>query len=498
MSGLNIKDLRLKGKDPRFCLQVSKSLLDEIVEVLLSENQINDSDTIDLIATISNILLINVELRNAHFIPNYSIRTIEFLDRFINNTLSESDAPVKYDFGRLVPVYRLIFLILCNELNHMDTKTIASMYSLLILGFEFSFSVFDDYKKDDNYQKAFAEILKGLYTFQHKHAYGEQLNKENRLINEGILYSCILVTNNMIEGVKEIRLLLDNELLLMKYLLNSILGLFTHEQNVNKFCIKNNDTNRSFIHNLMTLIEFQLERYSDKTYTEFDLADVMNLLVIINYISNRLILQYNESESQDASYLLCFISIFVEKLLPMNNDIAIYNKLISLILTSNNNTLTDNANIANLANLTNIKSLILECIYNLSWNPETKYDERMSQFLDLVGYRNAQEFIIANNLEVLPEIDTKSVQSPNPKYLDKNNKNIEHEFSKMSLDSIFNKSKPTNSSNLSNKEKELEAEKLFVLFDRMEKNGAFQGFKNPVREWQQLGKFENLPDDDDY
>lgn len=496
MSGLNIKELRQKGKDPRFCLQVSTNLLDEIVESLLSENHINDSDTIDLFATISNILLINIGLRNTHFIPNYSVRSIEFLDRFINQSLSESDTPDKYDFGRLVPVYRLIFLILCNELNHMDTKTIATTYSLLILGFEFCFSVFDNYKKDDNYQKAFAEVLKGLYTFQHKHAYGEQLNKENRLINEGILYSCIVVTNNIIEDVKDIRLLLDNELLLMKYLLNSILGLLTHEQNVNKYCIKNNDTNNSFLHNLMMLIEFQLERYSDKAYTEFDLTDVMNLLVIINYISNRIILQYNEPESQDASYLLYFISIFVEKLLPMNNDITIYNKLMSLILTSNSNTLTSNVNIANLTNLANIKSLILECIYNLSWNPETKCDERMSQFLDLVGYRNAQGFIIANNLQVLLKIDTKSVQSPNPKYLDKNNKNIEHEFSKISLDSIFNKDKPANSNNLSNKEKELEAEKLFVLFDRMEKNGAFQGFKNPVREWQQLGKFENLPDDD--
>lgn len=84
----------------------------------------------------------------------------------------------------------------------MDTRTIATIYSLLILGFEFCFSVFGKYKKDEDYQRAFAEILKGLYTFQHKHAYGEQLNKENRLINEGLLHSCIIVTNSMIEGEK--------------------------------------------------------------------------------------------------------------------------------------------------------------------------------------------------------------------------------------------------------------------------------------------------------
>lgn len=498
MSGLNIKELRQKGKDPIFCLQVSPELLDEIVGLLLCKKHRCDSESIDLIATISNILLINIGLRNEHFIPNYSIRSIEFLDNFINSAVSESDEPIKHDFGRLVAVYRMIFLILCNELNHMDTRTIATIYSLLILGFEFCFSVFAKYKKDDNYQRAFAEVLKGLYTFQHKHAYGEQLNKENRLINEGILHSCIIVTNSMIEEEKNIRSLLGSELLLMKYLLNSILGLLTHEQNVNKFRIKNDDSNSSFLRNLMVLIEFQLERHSDKTYTDFDLTDVMNLLVIINYISNRIILQYNESDANEASYLICFISIFIDKLLPMNGEISIYNKLMSLILTSNNDVSISGINIADMANLSNIKNLILECIYNLSWDPEAKHDERMSQFLNLVGYRNAQEFLIANNLHVLLEIDTSTVQSPNPQYLDMNNKKFEHEFSKLSLDTIFTKDKPSHTKNLSNKEKELEAEKLFVLFDRMEKNGAFQGFKNPVREWQQLGKFEDLPDDDDY
>lgn len=82
----------------------------------------------------------------------------------------------------------------------------------------------------------------------------------------------------------------------------------------------------------------------------------------------------------------------------------------------------------------------------------------MSQFLNLVGYRNAREFIVANNLHLLLEIDTNTYQSPNPQYLDMNNKNFEHEFSKVSLDTIFTKDKPTNTNNLSNKEKELEAE----------------------------------------
>lgn len=62
MSGLNIKELRQKGKDPIFCLQVSPELLEEIVELLLSRKDRCDSESIDLIATISNILLINIGL----------------------------------------------------------------------------------------------------------------------------------------------------------------------------------------------------------------------------------------------------------------------------------------------------------------------------------------------------------------------------------------------------------------------------------------------------
>lgn len=45
---------------------------------------------------------------------------------------------------------------------------------------------------------------------------------------------------------------------------------------------------------------------------------------------------------------------------------------------------------------------------------------------------------------------------------------------------------------MSEEEKEREAEKLFVLFDRLEKMGMAV---NPVRRAQQEGKLEEVPDD---
>jgi hypothetical protein len=47
---------------------------------------------------------------------------------------------------------------------------------------------------------------------------------------------------------------------------------------------------------------------------------------------------------------------------------------------------------------------------------------------------------------------------------------------------------------MTDEEKQREAEKLFVLFDRMERMGMA---KNPIREAFQSGKFENLPKKDD-
>lgn len=490
MGNVDIPTLRRNGKDPRFCRQVSTGFFDEVLELLLYNKSLNDSEIIDLIATISNILLINRELHHSYFIPKYSVQTIKFLDGFINSSVTIRDLPSTHDIGRLVPVYRLIFLILYNELDHIDAETIARIYSMLILGFEFCFSVFSTYKEDTTYHLAFTEILKGLYTFQHKHAYGEQVNKENRLINEGILYSCFVTMNNIVEE-KEISSLLDSELMLTKYLLNSIMGLLTHDQCVNEFCIKNTEAEATFVKILLKLLRFQLGRFSHEK--DIELTDMLNLFLIINYILNKLINQYDGSVSEDSQLR----SIIKSEILPIEGDAFVFNKLISLILTSNNNIVTRNIQITDMKNFSNFKNLALECIYSLSWDPERDNREQMMRFLDFVGYLNAQIFISTNNLALLPDIDVDKMRFPNTKYLDNDTQKIVSELSKLTLDSLFNstKDKKSNNSNLSMQEKELEAEKLFVLFDRMEKNGSFEGFKNPVREWQQLGKFEDLSDD---
>jgi len=47
---------------------------------------------------------------------------------------------------------------------------------------------------------------------------------------------------------------------------------------------------------------------------------------------------------------------------------------------------------------------------------------------------------------------------------------------------------PANVPDMTDEEKEREAEKLFVLFDRLEKSGAIQPDQNPIRKAVEQGK----------
>lgn len=47
---------------------------------------------------------------------------------------------------------------------------------------------------------------------------------------------------------------------------------------------------------------------------------------------------------------------------------------------------------------------------------------------------------------------------------------------------------PVTMSDMTDEEKEREAEKLFVLFDRLEKSGAIQPDQNPIRKAAEQGK----------
>lgn len=112
-----------------------------------------------------------------------------------------------------------------------------------------------------------------------------------------------------------------------------------------------------------------------------------------------------------------------------------------------------------------------------------------AEFVELVGYTLAYTFLQANNIAVPPIELTKHLK-PNLNYLSEENIKAFSQTSDV-LDSFVSENQqPTNE--MTQEEKEAEAEKLFVIFDRMEKLGTFQNFKNPIRDWQQLGKFEEL------
>lgn len=54
---------------------------------------------------------------------------------------------------------------------------------------------------------------------------------------------------------------------------------------------------------------------------------------------------------------------------------------------------------------------------------------------------------------------------------------------------IHNPNRPSPGDEMTEEEKEIEAEKLFVLFDRLEKSGMGV---NPIRKAQQEGKLEDV------
>lgn len=503
MLQLNIKELRKNGKDPVFCERASSELLDEIITELLRTELDNETDATDLIATISNILLINSDLRERYFTPKYSAEVLDYMDKFINSTLSKNEMLVDLEFHKLVPVYRIVFLILYNRIDHIEEESIKSIYALLILGFEFCYSVFPKCKNDQFCKLAFIEVLKCLYTFHHKHSYGElvvEANVDGQFISEGLFHSCVITVNHIMEGKKDPILLLSNDSLLTKYLLNCILGL---SGKVPKTENNDNETYRLFFHNLVSLLSYQLTKHSNhaKNDVDFEYSDLITIFVIISYMATKITTKYkNTTDLEIRSNLLSLQSIFINNILPKTSDGFIYNKLIILISLSNNTTFAiQNESISNMKNLSYLKDLILECFYSLSWTPENNLEEQILNFLDVVGYINAKEFIRNNELYLSPEVDTNNYLYPKSSYLDDANRNMDFEYSRTVLSSIFgnNFSNKPESCGLTDEEKELEAEKLYVIFDRMEKSKAFDNFTNPVREWQHLGKFEDLPDSAD-
>ncbi|KAK0618385.1 guanine nucleotide exchange factor [Bombardia bombarda] len=108
-------------------------------------------------------------------------------------------------------------------------------------------------------------------------------------------------------------------------------------------------------------------------------------------------------------------------------------------------------------------------------------DKDASKFIKNVGYGYASGFLFQNNIPIPDQTGSEPVGSE-----EKATNPITGQF----LDSEKFPDVPE----MSEEEKEREAERLFVLFERLKKNGVIS-VQNPVEQAVQEGRFEELPDD---
>lgn len=447
-----IARLREQSRDPDFCQGVLETQFDDMVSLLLHRSDPHYPQSVDLIAAISNVLLINRDLHSHYFTARYSNKLLAYVDELISAHLPASPHDA-FDFVQLVPLYRLLFLILYDGIADVNDDVVSTTYTLLILGFKFCDGAFARFKDDIHYKMTFTEILKSLYTLNHNYRYGGELLRKEHLAG-----SVVYTVNEIFKYRPQPSTFSKPGTILLRSLLNFLLGIFHVNHTVLYFEESNQAEAETFLNHLLTLLNYELTQPPD-----YDISDLNNLMIILNYILAQL---------QGFSALHAHLA---RGILPRHSK-EVYTHLLRLMVATDYST-------------SHTRSIILQLFYNCTWNES--HDTHIVDFLLVAGYLNAETFMAENDIK-LPAIDIRPYLYPNPKFVDAS-LNIAELRPQCSLNSIFDQTSTLSApSDMTQEEKEREADKLFHIFDRMEKTGVFQNFKNPVREWQQLGRFEDI------
>ncbi|ODV77905.1 uncharacterized protein CANTADRAFT_23023 [Suhomyces tanzawaensis NRRL Y-17324] len=479
----HIKQLRANGKTPQYCRQVTSAQLGDIIELLLHQHLLSQSQKVDLIATISNILLLNRQL-HASFTSQWSIKVLTYLDSFLAEVVPEIDPAVSPNFLALVIVYRLVFLILYDGLPVVKPY-VDDTNQILTQGLRHLFKHYQTYKNEPYYENVTVEILKGLYTLNHK--YADQLDASNRISTEECIEFFVTVVPLSCSSLE------PSEVILVRYFINLILVVSTQLALDKSRILDHLKTYQQFLTIVVQLLATNLEDPD----SEEVLSDITNLFIILNFITGECNRQNSHGDLDRLVVILKHNIIptgspaHLQSSAQLVEDSSIYQKAFNLIGKSQSS-LTQRS-IADQLSLSNVTNVILQCYYNLCFS-----ENQTQLFLDLIGYGYAKDFMQTNNIAIPSDIELDSYIQPNPKYLGKpKDKPPILDFTDFnhSLSSILlNHTKGTSSEpeEMTKQEKEMEAEKLFGIFDKMEKSSVFEGFKNPVREWQQSGRFEDL------
>lgn len=528
-----IKKLRQQGKSPVFCQEVTNDEFNEILALLKDNYQknLNEAETLDLLATLANIILINRRLHYDHFTPNCSKELFEIIINLIDeSTRKEESRKADSREFNFVAVYRLVFLILYDS-KEIDEQYLQRSNEVLKRAFTFYSDSFEKYSKDTSYQLSFNELLKSLYTLYLQHADLDKLVETAE---------CIRVANRIL-SCQRIRTadkawkdrFTDLEMMLTKSILNLNLILYD-EYNLDddigpvhspqltdeevKIC------NLSFT-NLMYFLEFALELYdtkneiklaSQKSNSAIVLADILAVLAIFRVDYKRIIsfineLNENGKDEQDASLIESVLELkqrYWDSFIPSENHANLYNQLFQLTLLSHP---TVSLNTSEITHAAHLRSLIFDLYFELCESNELEGDKgsgdkQLELFLQLFGYSHSISFFLNSSRKSPSEEMKQRYMNPSSKFLrdspelSTSGKNLQ---SLEIIDSLFSREFSSLSTSererpekfqepMTPEEKEREAEKLFTLLGRVEKDPLFEGFVNPVREWQQSGKFEDI------
>jgi Guanine nucleotide exchange factor synembryn. len=485
-----IEELRAKGRTKEFCLQVTPAFLGQIVDFLLITD-LTFSQTSSILATISNILLINGLLRVSNTVVP-----------FITSLIDKIEVP-KTDYILLVPVYRLAFLILHDgTLEVLDTELNQLQRTL-----EQSYSTLDgQFHYNQSFLMVVIEILKALYSLYDKFSTRLKIGDILTTLMTRFVKSSKLMGKfpELTEFIRHLLNLiailpLSEDVEFVSALITYLRTLEDVTETLVVFTIINKITPReiSEISEISEVSEGSgvsevsegggaretTESTESPQFTESGsldstkpnkAPDFQNIPPVTN--SNKEILEPKTPKSPPNSSFI----LLQNEILPNDTDSILYNRFMCIL---------GDFSSAKVVSL--LQTSILQCFYCLC-------KKEIEPFLVLVGYLIAREFLDSNEIKLSPDVDLVKHMHPSSKYLTQ-----DLDYSRLENDLVATMNKiaadmknESPSNDMTMEEKEIEAERFFVIFDKMEKTGVFEGFKNPVREWQEQGRFENLDDEE--
>lgn len=454
---LNIPILRQLGKTPNFCNQVTTLQLDNIFFVLFNKG-LTLPEKVDIVATIGNIILVNRDLHTLYFIPKYSKRTFVYCNGLVKQMHGSSDQ-------MLLPVFRILFLTLYGGVQEISDEVIDDVFQILYDGFKDCVGRLDTFEtKLEYFTLLVTEVLKCLYTLHHKFHYGMNLIQDEKFTDD-----CMRIINFYAS---------EPTSLVVKNSLNLLFVLFSERENnkAEELYDADFDVYHQFFKNLQLLLQVFLAKNFEDHASHDDTTFLVNLLVVLNHFAKSLAQGVHKNER----YKNLFDDL-VNHILPNDESSDLYNQMITLLKDS-----LISGGIQSMTHLQQAglnKDLILEVFYNLTYDDDIV--KHQTDFVVLVGVLNLHSFFQKRDIKVDERVNVKGYSHPTSKYLD----TLIYGEVKEILNSGLEKSALDD---MTEEEKEIEAEKLFVLFERMEKLGTFENFKNPVKQWQQEGKFEDI------